>query len=198
MNGKSLQVVLCVALLLLPASIPARAQDTAPRLQIEVIEGQGGINSIGQRSNREPVIQVEDENRKAIAGASVVFFLPSMGPGGTFDNGSTTLTTTTNGQGQAVARGIRFNNQPGEMQIRVTASYAGQTANTIITQTNVTAGSGKTGGMSLGTKLLILGVIAGAGIAAGVALGHGGSSSSPTAPPGAVITPGTPTVGAPQ
>src|SRR6185312_9158500 len=122
-----------------------------------------------------------------------IFFLPSDGPGGTFANGSSTLTTSTNAQGQAVARGIRFNNQAGSMQIRVAASFAGQTASAIITQTNVlglaTSGA-TTGGISLATKLLIIGAIVGGGIAAGVIVANRGGSSTPANPGTITITPG--------
>src|ERR1022692_746594 len=97
------------------------AAQESPKLIINIVEGEGAINNVKQRVNREPIVQVEDENHKPIAGAAIVFFLPNDGPGGTFANGSTTFTTTTNSQGQAVARGIRFNNQAGSMQIRVSA-----------------------------------------------------------------------------
>src|SRR5258708_33037012 len=97
-------------------------------LRIVIVEGDGAINNVKQRVNREPVVQVEDENRKPIAGAVVVFFLPDQGPSGVFVNGSKTLTGTTDNQGQAAARGIRFTNQSGQMQVRVTASFPGQTA----------------------------------------------------------------------
>jgi hypothetical protein len=157
---------------------------------------------VKQRVNREPIVQVEDENHKPVAGAAIIFFLPNDGPGGTFANGSSTLTTTSNAQGQAVARGIRFNNQAGSMQIRVTASFAGQTASAIISQTNVlgvAASGASVGGMSLATKLLIIGAVVGAGVAAGLVIanhgGGGGGGSNPTAPTTITITPGTVTVG---
>jgi hypothetical protein len=168
-------------------------------LQILIVEGEGAINNVKQRVNREPIVQVEDENHKPVAGAAVIFFLPNDGPGGVFANGSTTLTTSTNAQGQAVARGIRFNNQAGSMQIRVAASFAGQTASAIITQTNVLGGaatSGSSGGMSLATKLLIIGAIVGGGVAAGAIVANRGGST--TATPGTItITPGTVGVGCP-
>jgi hypothetical protein len=179
--------------------LPAWGQNPAS-LQILIVEGEGAINNVKQRVNREPIVQVEDENHKPVAGAAIIFFLPNDGPSGVFANGSTTLTTTTNAQGQAVARGIRFNNQAGSMQIRVAASFAGQTASAIITQTNVTGVSGSggsTGGMSLTTKLLIVGAIVGGGIAAGVLLANRGGGSTATGPGTITITPGTVTVGAP-
>jgi hypothetical protein len=181
------------------AGNPARAQNPSS-LQIVIVEGEGAINNVKQRVNREPIVQVEDENHKPVAGAAIIFFLPNDGPGGTFANGSTTFTTTSNAQGQAVARGIRFNNQAGSMQIRVAASFAGQTASAIINQTNVlgvAASGASVGGMSLGTKLLIIGAVVGGGIAAGVIIANHGGGSTPTAPGTITITPGSVTVGCP-
>jgi hypothetical protein len=180
--------------------LPAWAQNPAG-LQIVIVEGDGAINNVKQRVNREPIVQVEDENHKPVAGAAIIFFLPNDGPGGTFANGSTTFTTTTNSQGQAVARGIRFNNQAGSMQIRVAASFAGQTASAIITQSNVlgvAASGASVGGMSLGVKLLIIGAVVGGGIAAGVAIANRGGNPTPANPTTITITPGTVTVGGPQ
>ena len=179
-----------VLLLLDFTRLPAWGQNPTS-LQILIVEGEGAINNVKQRVNREPIVQVEDENHKPVAGAAVIFFLPNDGPGGVFANGSTTLTTTTNAQGQAVARGIRFNNQAGSMQIRVAASFAGQTASAIITQTNALGGAAagaSTGGMSLTTKLLIIGAIVGGGIAAGVIVANRGGGSA-TVTPATTITP---------
>jgi hypothetical protein len=143
-----------------------------------------------------------------VAGAAVIFFLPNDGPGGTFANGTSSLTTTTNAQGRATARGIQFNSLAGPMQIRISASYAGRTASAVINQTNALSGAstsgggiggGSGGGMSLTTKLIIIGAIVGAGVAAGVILGTRGSSSSTSTSttPTVTITAGTPTVGGP-
>jgi hypothetical protein len=200
MHPRTHHCLFVIFLLLLNFSgLPAWGQNPTS-LQILIVEGEGAINNVKQRVNREPIVQVEDENHKPVAGAAIIFFLPNGGPGGVFANGSTTLTTTTNAQGQAVARGIRFNNQGGSMQIRVAASFAGQTASAIITQTNVVGVSGSgasTGGMSLTTKLLIVGAIVGGGIAAGVLLANRGGGSTVTTPGTITITPGTVTVGGP-
>jgi len=188
---------LITLLLLNFQGLPVRGQ-TPTSLSIVIVEGQGAINNVKQRVNREPIVLVEDENHKSIAGASVTFFLPNQGPGGTFANGTNSLTTSTNAQGQAVARGIRFNNQAGTMEIRVAASLGGQTASANITQTNVLGSAtsgGSGGGMSRTTKILILVAIAG-GVTGGViAATHRGGST--TATPTTTITPGTVTVGAP-
>ena len=180
--------------------IPGWSQQNPAGLQIVIVEGEGALNNIKQRVNRDPIVQVEDENHKPIAGAAVVFILPNQGPGGTFSNGTTTFTTTTDNQGQAVARGIRFNNQVGSMQMRVTASFGGQTATAVITQTNLVSASSGGGAGGLGVKWLIIIGVAGA-VAAGVIVATHGGGSSPAPPPPVptvTITPGTPTVGAPQ
>jgi hypothetical protein len=193
-------ILLILLVLLNQLDTPAWSQQNPASLQIVIVEGEGALNNIKQRVNRDPIVQVEDENHKPIAGAAVVFTLPNQGPGGTFENGTNTLTTTTNNQGQAVARGIRFNNQVGSMQMRVTASFGGQTATAVITQTNLLGTSGGGGAGGFGAKWLIVLGVAGA-VAAGVIVAtHGSGSSTSPAPtvPTVTITPGTPTVGAPQ
>ncbi len=174
------------------------AQAPPPTLNLVIVEGEGAINNVKQRVNREPIVQVEDENHKPIAGAAVVFFLPNQGPSGIFANGSKSLTLTTGADGRATASAIKRNNLSGQMQIRVTASFAGQTANAIITQTNVAAAAGA-GGLSATAKLLIiLGVAGGAAAAGAIIATRGGSSSStPPAAPPITISAGSPTVGAP-
>ena len=167
-------------------------------LNIVIVEGEGALNNVKQRVNREPIVQVEDENHKPIAGAAVVFFLPSTGPGGTFANGSQTLTVTTDNLGRASAKGIRPNHQLGKMQIRVTASANGLTSSATITQMNV-AGANVGGGLSTTAKVLIVvGIAAGAAAGAIVATHGGGGSSSGSTTTGVTITAGTPTVGAPH
>ena len=171
------------------------------KLNIVIVEGDGAINNIRQRVAREPIVQVEDENRRPVAGAAVTFFLPEQGASGAFANGARTLTVVTNEQGRAVASGFRPNNVAGKFNIRVTASHEGRTASLSIGQTNIAAAAV---GMSAAMKALIIVAVAG-GAAAGVAVAAGGgnngsSSPNPTTPPRPVttLTPGTGTVGGPQ
>ena len=180
---------------------PARAQEPqAPaQLRVVIVEGEGAVNNVKDRVNREPIVEVQDENQKPVAGAAVTFFLPNQGPGGSFANGTKTLTLTTDAQGRAQAAGIRRNNVAGQMQIRVSASFQGRTATATITQTNVTGGG--SGGLSTTAKVLIaVGIAGGAAAGAIVATHNGGSSSTttPAAPPAIVITAGSPSVGAPR
>jgi len=194
-----LSVLLPVLLLLqcLPG-IGAPFQEETPKLRIVIVEGEGAINNIRQRVNREPIVQVEDENRKPIAGAAVVFFLPSQGPGGVFLDGGRSLTTITDAQGRAVMRGFRPNNFEGKFEIRVTASANGQTASAIIHQTAMAAGGGG-GGLSTGAKwAIVIGVVAAGAVGGAIAVTRGGGSSTPAAIAPTTLTPGTPTVGGPK
>jgi hypothetical protein len=189
-------LVLLISLNLLRA--PAWAQ--APTgLSINIVEGEGAINNIRQRVNREPIVQVEDQNHKPIAGAVVIFFLPDSGASGAFPDGSHMLMTVTDNQGRATARGIRPNNQSGPMQIRVTASFQGLTASSVITQTNLAGAATASGfaGLSTAAKLvIILGIAGGAAAAGAIVATHTSASSS--APPSTVtLSPGTPSVGGP-
>jgi len=181
-----------LAILNLPG-VSAWAQQAPTGLRIVIIEGDGAINNIRQRVSREPIVQVEDENRKPVAGAVVIFSLPEQGASGTFANGSKMLMTVTDNTGRARATGIRPNDQTGPMQLRVSASLQGLTATAVITQTNVAgaAAAGAAGtGLSTTAKWLIVVGIAGGATAGGIIAATRG--------PGAiVINPGTPSVGAP-
>jgi len=177
-------------------TVPGWGQEP-PKLAIVIVEGEGAINNLKAQASHESVIQVVDDNQKPVAGASVVFFLPNQGPGGTFFDGTRSLTVSTDAQGRATLRGIQFNRLSGEMQIRVTASFGGLTATATITQTNL-AGSSGSPGMSTTVKVLLIVVLAAGATAGAILATRGGSSSSSTpATPPITITAGTPTVGAP-
>src|SRR6185503_6143743 len=151
------RVSLVLLILLNMFHTPAWAQ--APTgLSINIVEGEGAINNIRQRVNREPIVQVEDQNHKPVAGAVVVFFLPDSGASGTFADGSHMLMAVTDNQGRAAARGIRPNSQSGPMQIRVTASFQGLTASSVIAQSNVAGAAAASGFARLSTaaKLAII------------------------------------------
>ncbi|MGA3201629.1 MAG: hypothetical protein ABSF12_03930 [Bryobacteraceae bacterium] len=179
---------------LLGAQAPEQQPPAAPpRLFINIVEGEGTLNNVKQRVNREPIVQVEDENHKPIAGAAVIFFLPTSGPSGTFANGSQTLTVTTDSLGRASATGIRPNHVVGKLQIRVTASANGQSASAIITQANI-AGANVGGGLSTPMKVLI---VTGAVVGVAAAVYFGVRSTTSSTASSVIITPGIPTVGAP-
>ncbi|MDE3167903.1 MAG: hypothetical protein KGN36_19030 [Acidobacteriota bacterium] len=181
----------------------ASAQNqVAPMLNLVVVEGDGAINNIRQRTAREPIIQVQDENHKPVAGAIVTFTLPERGAGGSFANGAHTLTVTTNPQGQAVAHGFHPNAVRGQFQIRVNANYQGRSGNTTIRQTNaVLTAAGTIAGSAISGKLIALLVVLGAAAAGGAvyATHNGGSSTSTIAAnPSTTVTAGSGTVGPPR
>jgi hypothetical protein len=174
----------------------------ATKLLITVVEGEGAINNIRQRTARDPIVQIEDENRKPVAGAVVVFMLPEQGASGTFAGGIKTVTLLSDEQGRASARGLQPNNVSGKMEIRVTASYQGQSATAVIAQTNALAGvaAGAAGAAATGisAKVLAIVAIASAAVAGGVvaATRNGGSPSAPGL--ATTIAPGAGTVGPPR
>ena len=188
-----------LAILLALQSIPHPLQAQTPepaKLNIVILEGEGAINNVRQRVARESIVQVEDENHRPVGGAIVTFFLPDHGASGVFANGSRSLTITTDQSGKAVAR-FRPNQNSGNMQIRVNASYKGLTANSLINQSSV-MGAAAAGGAAISGKVLALIIAGAAGAAtAGAIVATRGNGGAATIPP-TVITPGTPTVGAPR
>lgn len=163
-------------------------------IHVVVLEGVGAINSTRSPRAKEPVIRVEDANNRGVPGAVVTFQAPSQGPGGTFGDGATSLTLTTDDRGEAVARGLHANRNPGAFQLRVSASAQGRTTTASIPQINVDPGS-----HTSSRKIALLAILGGAA-AGGAALAlHGGKSKSVSpAPSGTVVVPGTPTLGGPQ
>lgn len=195
-------VLLSCLLLWDPARVAAQTEVVPSSIQLLVIEGEGAINRLGQRAAREPIVEVQDQNKRPLAGAAIVFTLPTQGPSGEFSNGSKTLTVLTDEQGRASASGLRVNSLSGKLQIHVNASFKGQTARTMITQFNMAVPGAKSGHGS-GKTIAILALI-GAAVAGGViaATQRGGNNSSTGSTSGSSssisITPGTGTVGAPR
>jgi hypothetical protein len=184
-----------ICLLALPSL--AAQEAPKPKLNIVVVEGEGAVNNIRQRLAREPIVRVEDENKKPLAGATVVFLLPKSGASGLFPNGTAMLTVTTDAKGQAIAAGLRPNSVVGQFQIRVTANYQGMTGATSVNQSN--AGAAAAAGVS-GKTIAILAAV-GAAAAGGVIAATGGNGGDGPPPPPArtvSVTAGAPNVGAPR
>ncbi len=175
----------------------AIGQEAAPLLNIIIVEGDGAINNLKQRTVREPIVEIQDENHKPVAGAAVVFALPGSGPGATFAQAARTATFISDQNGRVVARGMQTNRITGKFQIRVTASSQGHTASATITQTNVTTvavGAAVATGISLKLILAVVAVAAAGAAGGAYAATHSGSASKPAT----TITLGSPTVGGPQ
>lgn len=197
-----------VALVLLPVQAPqmfaqtAGVQAGAPMaLHIVILDGEDALNNIRQRTAREPIVQVQDENHKPVAAAVVLFSIRKgpTGAGGTFA-GVSTLAVITGLDGEAVAKGLESNGVKGSYTISVQATLGAITTAAIITQSNVvgpasssssatsaTASSAHAGGHVLGTHFWVIAgsIAAGAGAVAAVVLTHSN---------GATITAGNGTV----
>src|SRR6202020_117365 len=98
----------CLLLTNLRGATPPEPQ-AAPAINIVVVEGEGTLNNVKQRVNKEPIVLVEEEAHKPVSGAAVVFFLPTSGPSGTLANGSQTLTVTTDALGRSGAPAVHPN-----------------------------------------------------------------------------------------
>lgn len=192
----------CLALLLAPVTLPAAQTAAARKLQIEVLRGGDMVHEDRVPQGKDIVVRVSDDEGRAIAGAAVVFQLPSDGPGGGFAEDSRFATVMTDSEGLATAKGFQPNTQPGEFKVTVTASYRDyQSASTPVAQSNAEAVAKPdvaTERRGSGRAIAIAVVIAGA--AAGLALGLGGGGGSsgpapPAPPPPVVITAGSPTFG---
>ncbi len=185
---------MCVTILGTPVTFAFGQSEAVPQtLQIVILDGEGALNNVKQRTAREPIVEVRDENHKPVAGVLVTFALPEYGPSGTFINGSRTFTALSDNAGRVAARGFKPNSELGEFRIQVTANFEGRIAKAQIRQSNVGPSSAAaTTGHSAAFKWGIIGAIATAGVVVGTVVatrGHG---------QGTTITSGTGTVGPPQ
>ena len=147
-----------------PQNAPGQAA-----LKIVVLDGEGAVNIIQQKTATAPVIEVRDQNDLPVAGAAVRFGIRS---GRAAFGGARTLSVTTDAAGRAVATGFAPTGS-GALQITATATFQGQAAAVTIAQTTVTtvaqaaavSGAGTTAGAGAGgggLSTTTIGVIAGA------------------------------------
>src|SRR3954454_14736942 len=186
------------------AQQPQQLEDRPP-FRIVVLEGEGSINNVKQPVNRGALVLIEDENKNPLIGVAVTFYLPSEGPSGFFPNGSRVLTVFSDEKGLAATPPLRFNDAVGLMRIRVSASLFSQTANAVVTETNVSSASAVRSSLVSGggkvkvsrpgsshTRLIL--VLVAVGAAAGVGYYFATKKSTPTA----TIGIGAPSVGGPK
>lgn len=134
--------LLMAGLLVVEAPVPLEAQLTSapPKgLQVMILDGEGALNNIRDRTAREPIVQVQDENHKPVAGALVLFTVHggSEGASATFSNGLTTLSVTSDAEGKAVAHGLQVNQSSGAWQVAVTVTAGPLSASAVINENNV-------------------------------------------------------------
>jgi hypothetical protein len=171
----------------------AQAPAAPNKMFIQVLEGEGALNDIRDRTAREPIVQIEDENHKPIAGALVIFSTPGSGPSATFANGLTTFQTTTLEDGRAVATGFKPNGVAGSYQVQVHATSGNLSSQSVINETNIkppaSPSSHTARALPMKTIAIIAAVVGGAAVAGFLAT-RGGQHSD-------TVTAGPPTVGAP-
>jgi hypothetical protein len=125
-----------------PLIAQVAAAPAAPHmLYITILDGEDSINNIRERTAREPIIQVTDQNHKPVAGALVVFSLvhSSSGADGVFTTPTgtaSTFRTTTDAQGHAIAHGLQPNATAGQFSIAVEASVGSVTSVAVIHMIN--------------------------------------------------------------
>src|SRR5437667_12881043 len=95
----------------------AFAQVVPARIELVVVEGEGAINNIRQRVARDPIVIVEDENHRRVAGAAVGFTLPISRRTGEFSNRSKTLTVATDQACLAASHWPKTNHVRGKLHI---------------------------------------------------------------------------------
>jgi hypothetical protein len=176
------------------------AAPPAPALRIVILEGEDVSNNIKERTAREPIVQVEDENHKPVAGAAVLFTITSQSgnAGGSFLNGAKTFSGQTDANGQIHAQGFHPNGHAGQLHINVTASKGNLSAHSTIAQTNVAVASSAATTATIpgfvATHVALVSLVAAGAVVGGVVAGV--VVNQPT--PGTGIVAGNGTVGAPQ
>lgn len=169
-------------------------------VQLQVVEGDGVIYQPGTRATRGITVLVTDEAGQPVDMASVSFRLPDQGPTGTFNSGLRTEVVTTGADGRASVWGMKWNNTPGTVQVRITAVKDQARAGIISTQhisehAILSAGGQGEFKASHGShKWIWFAVAAVAGGAAAFAFLHSRSPSSSTNPAVAGISIGAPSV----
>ncbi|HEX6164297.1 MAG TPA: hypothetical protein VFZ31_13080 [Vicinamibacterales bacterium] len=172
------------ALILVALSAVTLSAQPAPPLRIVVLEGEGGVNIIQQKTAVRPLVEVRDRNNVPVAGATVTFTISSGSQSAAFAGGLQTMTVTTNAAGQAAASGLNAIGS-GAFQIQVQAAYQGQIATAAISQTNfATAAAASQAGATAG------GGGATSGATAGAAGGGGGISGTTIGIVGAAVAGG--------
>jgi hypothetical protein len=189
--------------LLFVLSIPGSARQAAGPPQsgtaIQIVEGDGAINSIRLHRGHDPVVRVVNGDGEPVTGAAVTFLLPATGPSATFPDGGLSLTENTDDHGMAAGRGLRPTGVPGQFRIRVNTSWHGSPAVATLVQTNAEPVLHSKNKKTIAIIVLIAGAAAGG---AAAALSHSSSSNpggtTSGSSTGGTIMAGTPTLGPPH
>lgn len=179
-------------------------------LRIAILKGNNKV--IKKNSTLQLVVEVRDELQTPVPGAQVTFIAPDFGPGALFAGNQSQLTVLTDTRGRASADAARSVGGNGPFSVTILAMSQGGSATTSAQATNQSPDGSSPSVKKKSNKLTWI-LIAAAGGAAGAALamkGKSGSSSGSSSGGGATgggglglggtttVTPGAPTVGAPQ
>jgi hypothetical protein len=182
----------------LMAQQPAALPPTAGSLSIQVVQGNGAINSIRLHRGHDVIVRLVDSDERPIGGVPVTFLLPATGASGTFGDRGLSLTVSTAADGTAAGRGLQPNAIAGPFQIRVVASWKGSPVAATLTETNVDPEPHPGRSKKIAIAVIIAGAAAGG---AAAAIGHKSSTSTSgstaSTPPGSISS-GTPTIGPPH
>lgn len=205
-HGFARSVLIAAIVIISMAESPrARAQATsgagistpgqAKSLYITIVEGEGALNDIRTRTAREPIVEVDDENHKPVAGALVIFSLDKSGSPYANFGGMSSISVHTDQAGRAVASGFQITGKKGNYTIHVRASYGPLAAEEAFVESNIKVLFSENGtptavGAVSHKKLWIVSSILAAGAVAGIIVAT--QQSSPT-----TVSAGTGTVGAP-
>jgi hypothetical protein len=167
---------------------------------IQVLEGDGAINSIRLHRGHDPKVRISDQEGRPISGAAVTFVLPATGPSASFGDRGLSVTVMSDERGEANGRGLRPNGVAGQFRIRVTTSWHDSPAVTTLVQTNAEPVIRTSHTKTIALIVLIAGA-AGGGAAAALGGKSGGSGQTVTSavqtPPGTIIS-GNPSLGPPH
>jgi hypothetical protein len=101
---------------------PATASGETVILQLQVLEGEGGVFAASSRALRPVTVRVTNETGAPVAGVAVSFRLPEEGVTGIFQNGLRTDMTLSGPDGRAIAPNITWGPLAGQARLRVTAA----------------------------------------------------------------------------
>ncbi len=197
---QQLRTLFIVPWLILSLAGLSPAQDTGG-LRILVITGNGAVNDISKYVPTPTILEVRDSLDQPVAGATVSFTFPEIGPSGRFADGSRTWATTSDARGRVTMSGFVPSRNEGSYQIAVNAASGEKSASIMLRETNAfvptAALRGKPRMGSSARILVILGI--GGAVAAGslLAIKGGNTGSSASASPTSISI-GSISIGAPH
>ena len=115
-------VIRQAALAWLMMAVPVTVWGETVILQLQVLEGEGGVFAASSRALKPLTVRVTDEAGAPVPGAAVSFRLPEDGVSGVFQNGLKTDLVLSGPDGRATSPTIAWGPLAGPVRIRVTAA----------------------------------------------------------------------------